>query len=97
MDQFNFKKAAMQEKEPHQKPGYLLDDIAILSGCAYLSDLRYVPACQRRIPLALKSIHPQVYSLWDWADAAEYLIPQAPVFKTVFEGYDYLLRAFKRC
>ena len=27
MDQFNFKKAAMQEKEPYQKPGYLLDDI----------------------------------------------------------------------
>lgn len=97
MKQFDLKREPMHEKKLYKKAGYLLDDIAILTGCPYLSELRYVSTYQRRIPLALKSINPQDYPLRDWADAAEYLIVAAPVFKTVFEAYDYLLQAFETC
>lgn len=71
--------------------GYLLDDLAALSGCEYLSDLRYIPAYQTRISLALKSLNPQEYSIQDWNDAAKYLLQQAPTFQTIPEAYTFIL------
>ena len=97
MKHFNCEKETVQEKKLYKKAGYLLDDIAILTGCPHLPELQYVSTYHQRIPLALESINPSDYSLKDWAHTTEYLIIGAPVFKTVFEAYDYLLQTFKRC
>ena len=81
MKQLDLKNRPMYEKKRYQKTGYLLNDIAISTGCWYLSDLRNM----------------STYHLWDWANTTEDLIIEASVFKTVFKAYNYLLRSFERC
>ena len=62
-----------------QKTG-LLEYLASVAGCSFLSDLHSVNQSQRDILAALiRTIHPQEYSLRQWNDALEYLAQKKPL------------------
>ena len=53
----------------------LLDLIAILVGCTYLSDLKFLNYTQRvKLAEKLKLLTPRGADLRDWNDALQYLI-----------------------
>ena len=60
----------MQEKK-HLKKG-LLDQLAELAGCEYLSDLRQ-PELSSNVSCAVSMLNPEDFSLKEWIDAAYYI------------------------
>jgi len=52
----------------------LLETMALLAGCEYLSDLRYMDDCQRKdLARKLEMVKAGDASLFEWNDALEYL------------------------
>lgn len=57
----------------------ILEHLAACAGCDYLSDLRFLPACQRRYLAAEAAAIPcHAASLRRWNDALFYLTGTAP-------------------
>lgn len=70
---------------------YLIDHLANLIGCEYISDLPIMAANRDpRIAGELERIKPQEYSLRDWNDALEYLV-QKPAQTTQEAAYELLI------
>ena len=69
----------------------LLDNIAAKCGCSYLSDLVYTDR-DDEIKSALRSIHPDDFSVQEWMDVIEYLTREtAPPFVSQLDAALYLL------
>lgn len=61
--------------ELSEKPKMLLEYLQARSNCAYLSDLRYLDAMQRRrLADMLESIPPEAATFDEWQDAMNYLV-----------------------
>lgn len=75
----------------HKTAG-LLDDLAAMAGCDYLSDLRF-PRFWGRARRALEAVRPADYPLREWNDAVEYLTEEPRSFDAPEQAAAYLLRA----
>lgn len=70
---------------------YLIDHMAEIIGCEYISDLPIIAANgDSRIIGLLKQFTPQDYSLRDWNDALEYLV-QKPAQTSQEAAYELLI------
>ncbi len=59
----------------------LLDDLVVLSGCDFISDLRFPPV-RTGLRQVLQQIPADRYQAEDWAEALSYLTGDAPADKT---------------
>lgn len=69
--------------------GGLLDDLAQLAHCAYLSDLR-LAAASWQVALAVRRLEPERYPLAEWTAAAAYLTGRQHDFASPHEAWEYL-------
>lgn len=78
-----------QNNETAHFSGGLLDRLAELAGCRYLSDL--CARCGHKTLLnALDQLVPQEYPLAEWEDAADYLLGLPHSFQTQQEAAQFL-------
>ena len=63
----------MQSNKTCKGRGYLLEDLAGLAGCDYLSDLRCAPSFRYPIFVALSLLFAEDYSVKEWTDAVKYI------------------------
>jgi len=68
----------------------LLQDLANLTGCTYISDLRFLPEPDI-IKVFLEMIVPCEYSIADWNLAVHYLTNNRVEFLSVEEAKKYLI------
>ena len=64
----------MQSNKTCKGRGYLLEDLAGLAGCDYLSDLRCAPSFRYPIFVALSLLFAEDYSVKEWTDAVKYIV-----------------------
>lgn len=70
----------MQSNKTCKGRGYLLEDLAGLAGCDYLSDLRCAPSFRYPIFVALSLLFAEDYSVKEWTDAVKYIVDETAVF-----------------
>lgn len=73
----------------------LLQFLAMESGCAYLSDLKFIRSFAW-IQHSIRKIPEGTYSLHEWNDAVQYLTGTDSAFETEDQARRYLLNA-ERC
>ncbi|WP_154018890.1 hypothetical protein [Anaerotruncus rubiinfantis] len=83
----------MQIRLPLKGNGCLLDDLAKLAGCEYLSDLRHCPYYRYPLFLVLPQIPAEDYSVSEWNRAIGYILGQPADFPTAAQAYQFLTRA----
>lgn len=67
----------------------LLDDMARMSGCLYLSDLRTKQG-QRLLKQTLGRVDHEGYSVEEWQDAVAYVTRARPPMSRSRDGYQFL-------
>ena len=77
-------------RENRDKQCDLIEYIADMSGCDYISDLHNKDK-NRIIARILKEIHPEAYSLEMWIDLSEYLLEKKEAFTTIKEIRENLI------
>ena len=80
----------MQSNKTCKGRGYLLEDLAGLAGCDYLSDLRCAPSFRYPIFVALSLLFAEDYSVKEWTDAVKYIVDETAVFSSAKEAYAFL-------
>ena len=62
----------------------LLDQLQLLVGCEYLSDMRVIPYINEQAKQKLLSLSPTDYPLSQWEDAVPYLFDFSDIFADNF-------------
>lgn len=83
----------MQSNKTCKGSGYLLEDLAGLAGCDYLSDLRCAPSFRYPIFVALSLLFAEDYSVKEWTDAVKYIVDETAVFSSEKEAYAFLRKS----
>ena len=73
----------------------LLKDLAIASGCAYISDLTQM-SYRADLPMALESMDWQKYSVEQWNDAVNYITRDARIFENAEDAYHFLIESLTK-
>lgn len=85
----------MKQSDSLRGRGYLLDDLAQLSGCEYLSQLREKYRADDSVKNAVSHLAPDRYTKTEWSEAAEYVTGQKlPDAATEQEVRDRFLSLF---
>ena len=79
----------MQSNKTCKGRGYLLEDLAGLAGCDYLSDLRCAPSFRYPIFVALSLL----FAEDQWTDAVKYIVDETAVFSSAKEAYAFLRKS----
>ena len=83
----------MQSNKTCKGRGYLLEDLAGLAGCDYLSDLRCAPSFRYPIFVALSLLFAEDYSVKEWTDAVKYIVDETAGFSSAKEAYAFLRKS----
>ena len=83
----------MRPKQSCKESGCLLEKLAELAGCNYLSDLRCALSFRYSLFFALPQILAEDYSVKEWNDAVGYILGTRTSFSSAREAYGFLLHA----
>lgn len=73
----------MKEKE-------LLQDLTQMTGCSFISDLKFLPEPDL-IKIVLKNVSSDAYSVFDWNQTVYYLTGNKELFDDAEQAKQYLL------